>query len=159
MNTENQRFNQAIEYLINQGDIKYAKELAEQINLNPDRVKYLRKDNGGSLNEQEINSLQEKFPQISWGPWVKLGQGSMLGSYNQDPQPQMVKEASIIYKKNPDHQLLLNSILTGNSTLPESEQKKILVKEVLTLQQKVIDVYESTNPLKMFEDLKKMFKG
>ena len=156
--TENQRFTEVINYLRNNGAIKFEKDISDELGTNKDRIKYLKKENGGSISNEELQILKKSFPQINW-VWVKLGEGSMLAGYDKKPSPSFVLDSEMIYEKNPEHQELLNKILSNNSTLPEPEQKRILINEVISLQQKIIDIYESTpDPLNLIKELKKLLK-
>lgn len=155
--TENQRVKDSIRKLKDLGLIKTNADLADSIGIDINRINYITKKGGGNFTRPEINLLAQKFPQINW-EYVFSGEGELLSEEIHDGVS-LVKESEMIYSKDPDYKRLLNEILLGTSKLSETEQNKILKREVVNLQQKVINIYENTNPLKMWEDLKKMFKG
>ena len=63
-------------------------------------------------------------------------------------------EYSKINSKSPDYKELIMLIITGESTLPEVEQKRILIQEVINLQNKLLEIYDLTDPTSLFSNLK-----
>ena len=154
--TENKRFREVLAYLQQNKFIRFEKEIAEILNVNQDRIKYLKKENGGSLSSDELCILWKKFPQINW-VWVKIGEGSMLSALT-DQDLSNANEYSKINSKSPDYKELIMLIITGESTLPEVEQKRILIQEVINLQNKLLEIYDLTDPTSLFSNLKNFFK-
>ena len=154
--TENKRFREVLAYLQQNKFIRFEKEIAEILNVNQDRIKYLKKDKGGSLSSDELCILWKKFPQINW-VWVKIGEGSMLSALT-DQDLSNANEYSKINSKSPDYKELIMLIITGESTLPEVEQKRILIQEVINLQNKLLEIYDLTDPTSLFSNLKNFFK-
>ena len=136
--TENQRFEKVIIYLQEQGSIQYAKDIADILGVSKDRVKYLRKENGGTLSNDELTTLKNHFPSINW-IWVKLGEGEMISPNSTVP----VNENEI------------DLILADLSELSEPEQKKLLKLEVAKLRRKISDI-AAINNSSVFEELKSM---
>ena len=154
--TENKRFREVLAYLQQNKFIRFEKEIAEILNVNQDRIKYLKKDKGGSLSSDELCIFWKKFPQINW-VWVKIGEGSMLSALT-DQDLSNANEYSKINSKSPDYKELIMLIITGESTLPEVEQKRILIQEVINLQNKLLEIYDLTDPTSLFSNLKNFFK-
>lgn len=148
--TENQRFNTVINFLLNQKKFLYIKDIASIMGVNEDRIRYLRKENGGQLSSKELKVLSEKIPDIDW-MWVKLGEGSMLATDN------IAKEDAEMYAHKVDcKEDALAKILSGESCLPIEEQNKLLRREVLKLKDRIIKDSENKDPLKLLEEMKRM---
>lgn len=138
--TENQRFRDSIKFLKSNRLILNDKDFLQQTDWDRNRLSYLKADNGGTLTNDELKILKEKFPQINW-MWVKLDEGSMLHEYPQpEPPINLVEQRDIIYRKKPELDQLLSEIILGTSTLPLEEQLHIARQELVRLQQKVIDL-------------------
>ena len=153
--TENERFNLILNHFLSEKIISYEKDLAKYISAKPERIRYLK--TRGSLTNDEIELLSEAFSNINWW-WVKSGQGNML---LEDPEVTktklMVEEADPIYKAaRPEYKEALAGILLGTSDLPIEEREAILIKEVIILQQTLLDqIHMNTKPLGLFTKRKK----
>jgi hypothetical protein len=131
---ENERFTRALDFLLGNNILHYAKDMADMLSVNKDRIKYLRKENGGTLTSEEMQLLKTNYPVINW-LWVKMGDGSML---TEDEPITLVAERALIYGKKPDLDQVLSEIITGSSILPVADQLKIARNEIVRLQQKII---------------------
>lgn len=160
--TVNQRFTQATDYIKNEGIVSSFTQFAETIGWDLARFNYLKRKNGGKLTVYDVEILNKNFPQINWR-WVTTGEENMLASYSISSGIHGVSKeaAESLYPSKPEHLEMLNKIITGTSRLPIAEQNSILIKEVLTLQQKIIsqkNIYEQSD-LSLLLDIAKEMKN
>ncbi|MCE7997079.1 MAG: hypothetical protein HEP71_34285 [Roseivirga sp.] len=85
--TENQRLTEALSFLKNSKLIQNNLNFLELSGIKQGRLSYLKSDSRASLTSDEVLILEEKFPQINWGSWVKLGKGEPINHESNSSKP------------------------------------------------------------------------